>query len=275
MKQRIIIYHGQCPDGFGAAWAAWRRFGDTDTEYYAHQAGDDPLPVERLDGRDVLLLDMSYRRADTERLFQHCMSWRVLDHHMTNAETLGDLPYCTFDMTRSGAGLAWDELVREPRPWLINYIEDRDLWRWQYQRSKAVLYALDTYPKTFAAYDALLADDTAHDRLFVEGTAIERFVTTQVRDAVARRRSITLGGHKIPAVCSSLLQSEIGNELIGGKKPPPFAAVWFERRDGLRKYSLRSCDAGVDVGHIALRYGGGGHRNSAGFVWDGEPPPQL
>ena len=35
MKPDICIYHGGCDDGFGAAWAVWKRWPD------AAQDGDD------------------------------------------------------------------------------------------------------------------------------------------------------------------------------------------------------------------------------------------
>jgi len=28
LKEIVIIYHADCPDGFGAAYAAWKKFGD-------------------------------------------------------------------------------------------------------------------------------------------------------------------------------------------------------------------------------------------------------
>jgi hypothetical protein len=31
--KRIVIYHANCVDGWVAAWAAWRLYGDADTEY--------------------------------------------------------------------------------------------------------------------------------------------------------------------------------------------------------------------------------------------------
>ena len=46
----------------------------------------------------------------------------------------------------------------------------------------------------------------------------------------------------------------------------PFAAAWFDRGDGKRVFSLRSSADGADVGAIAKKYGGGGHRHSAGFA---------
>ena len=30
-KNIVIIYHTDCRDGFGAAWAAWKKFGDSAT----------------------------------------------------------------------------------------------------------------------------------------------------------------------------------------------------------------------------------------------------
>jgi nanoRNase/pAp phosphatase (c-di-AMP/oligoRNAs hydrolase) len=44
----------------------------------------------------------------------------------------------------------------------------------------------------------------------------------------------------------------------------PFAACYWDTPDG-RFFSLRSSDAGEDVSAIAQQYGGGGHRNAAGF----------
>jgi hypothetical protein len=52
MKQRLVIYHANCIDGFTAAWAAWRKFGD-DTEYVPASYGDAPPDVA---ARDVLIV---------------------------------------------------------------------------------------------------------------------------------------------------------------------------------------------------------------------------
>ena len=44
----------------------------------------------------------------------------------------------------------------------------------------------------------------------------------------------------------------------------PFAACYYETEKG-RVYSLRSQEYGVDVSVIAALFGGGGHKNAAGF----------
>ena len=51
--------------------------------------------------------------------------------------------HVVFDKERSGAGITWDVLFDgEPRPPLIDRIEDRDIWRWKYGNSRLVHAAL-------------------------------------------------------------------------------------------------------------------------------------
>ena len=47
-------------------------------------------------------------------------------------------------------------------------------------------------------------------------------------------------------------------------KGEPFAACYWDTPAG-RVFSLRSTDDGVVVSAVAKKYGGGGHRNAAGF----------
>ena len=53
----------------------------------------------------------------------------------------------------------------------------------------------------------------------------------------------------------------------------PFAACYWDPPDG-RVFSLRSAEGGYDVSEIAKAYGGGGHKNAAGFTmpigWEGD-----
>jgi oligoribonuclease NrnB/cAMP/cGMP phosphodiesterase (DHH superfamily) len=119
----LVIYHGNCTDGFTAAWVAARALGAT--ELYPAEYGKEP-PYELARGRQVYVVDFSYPRERLERLRATCKSLVVLDHHKTAEADLRGLDYCTFDMNRSGAVLAWDHFHREePRPWLVDYVEDR------------------------------------------------------------------------------------------------------------------------------------------------------
>ena len=64
-------------------------------------------------------------------------------------------------------------------------------------------------------------------------------------------------------VSGAELAASIGSRLA---KKHPFVAIVFEM-EGRRVWSLRShAKGGLDVGEIARRRGGGGHKNAAGFV---------
>ncbi|HUY61182.1 MAG TPA: DHHA1 domain-containing protein [Candidatus Dormibacteraeota bacterium] len=267
MDKPLVIYHGDCPDGFGAAYAAWKRFGETAT-FVAARHGDPPPPV---DGRAVLIADFSYPRPVLLALAERARELLVLDHHRSAQAELGDLPFCQFDMERSGAVMTWEHLHQEPVPPLLQYVQDRDLWRHALPETAEVSAALSAHPLDFQVWDGLSVET-----LRAEGLALLRYQTQLVDRMVARAHPLEILGVQVPAVNSPVLQSELGDRLATGQ---PFAAIWWQGGDGLARWSLRSTPAGADVSEIARRYGGGGHRNAAGFratpPRDGrlEPPP--
>ena len=64
----LCIYHGNCADGFGAAWAIRHALGDT-VEFMAGVYQQEPPDVA---GRDVILVDFSYKAAVIEQNGQNC-----------------------------------------------------------------------------------------------------------------------------------------------------------------------------------------------------------
>lgn len=262
MKSRLVIYHGDCRDGFTAAWAAWKKFGDEDTEYVAAKHGETTIPIVK--ERDVYFLDFAIPRASTIFLHDVARSLIVLDHHKTAAADLAGLPYATFDMDRSGAGIAWDVLhPGVKRPWLINYVEDRDLWRFKLPESKEINAWVGAAPsRTFADWDVLERGGTHHAAN--NGRAVLAYIDGYVLDMAKHAIVVDFDGYKVPVVNAPFAAI---SELLGHlAESAPFALGWFQRGDGMYQYSLRSRGPdGVDVSEVAKRYGGGGHRNAAGF----------
>lgn len=285
--KRLVVYHNECPDGFTAAWACWTYFGGKEhgTHYIPLAYGRDNVPD--CTGLDVVFVDCALPRERLEEINSVASSLVVLDHHKTTMAAMKGLEYCIFDMFRSGAGLAWDHFhPGEARPWLIDYVEGRDLWTWAHPHNEAVCDGLDTFPRSFETYQCLafggtlVLDGDAHAlrdgedgfRLVLSvGKPILAYKRSQVTRACAKTRTITVQDYQVPSVNSCVLQSEIGNALMTGPAdPPPFAVVWFRQADGRYRYSLRSVDSAVDVSEVAQAYGGGGHRNAAGFLTDHE-----
>lgn len=261
-KSRIVIYHGNCADGFTAAWAAWRKFGDEDTEYVAASHGA-PL-IQSVCGREVIFLDFAFPRENMLAIERVAKSLLVLDHHKTAAEDLKDCSFARFDMERSGAGIAWDTFHDgDVRPWIVDYVEDRDLWRFRLKNSKLVNAWIGAQPiGNFQEWDEI----ERHGVLDAmnRGYGVLAYIDSYVRDMAAHARVIEFSGHKIPIVNASPVSI---SELLGKlAETAPFSLGWFQRGDGMYQYSLRSRGPdGVDVSEIAKRHGGGGHRNAAGF----------
>lgn len=281
----LCIYHAFCADGFGAAWVVRRAFkGDVD--FHPASYGQDPPAVI---GRDVIMVDFSFKRPIINAMIKDAQSLFILDHHKTAAEDLAgfEMPQVPdyyrdagwpgtvrtiFDMDRSGAGLAWDFFnPDQPRPPLIDRLEDRDLWRFRFDDTRAVQANVFSYPYDFDVWDKLMEEPLSSLR--VAGEAIERKHHKDVAELVgASRRRMIIGGHDVPvANLPYTLTSDAGHLMAQNE---PFSACYIDTPKG-RTFSLRSTDAGIDVSEIAKAYGGGGHRNAAGFLrpigWEGDP----
>lgn len=288
----LVIYHANCWDGFCAAWVARKALGEIDA--VPAQYGTAPPDVR---GRQVFILDFSYSRDVLTQIVGEAAWTCVLDHHKTAEQALRKLdeilaPDLTvvFDMEKSGARLAWEYfwdwrfsklsvdarpfslgVHRDLAPWLVDYTEDRDLWRHALDGTEEINAALRSYPLDFELWDQMEQKDP-RSTFFYEGAAIRRrerqIVSDHVRNARLESFSLLVGGPvaaddlRVPIVNATTLFSEIAGELAQGQ---PFAACYFDRQDGKRQWSLRSAPDGVDVSEIAKAHGGGGHKHAAGF----------
>lgn len=296
----LVIYHAGCADGFCAAWLF--RLAFPDAEFHAAHYGTEPPGVA---GKRVYIADFSYRRDVMCQIIEQADSVCVLDHHKTAQEELRDLPSCTaamfenlggriyvnFDMTKSGGRLAWEHLYGQQllpgeilatnrsgyscgvAPWFVKYTEDRDLWLWKLPDSREISAALRSYPMEFSDWDYLHEHGqrmTGWQELITEGRAILRDQKQTIESHVSHAREIELDGHKILSVNATTLISEIAGELA---KDRPFGLCYFQRKDGLFVYSLRSREGGLDVSEIAKRHGGGGHPRAAGY--ESVTPPEF
>lgn len=169
-----------------------------------------------------------------------------------------------FDMHKSGARMAWEFCnAAYDVPRLIEYVEDRDLWRFAIPETKAVSAALRTYPHDFDLWSSFIADTS---RLVTEGGAVLRGHEKNVGEFVKNRYWTEIGGVSVPVVNVPYhYASDCAEAMLKAEPNAPFCASWFRRADGRIQFSLRSRDDRMDVSEIAKKFGGGGHRNAAGF----------
>lgn len=259
----LVLYHDNCPDGFTAAWAAWKKLGNEAT--YKGMNYSDSLPKD-VDGKDVLIVDFSFSAAIMEELAQRASSVTVFDHHKTAKEALEHFTagHTVFDMQRSGAGITWDMLHPTPRPRLINYVEDRDLWKWSLPESRVVSEYIFSIERTFQKWDQLAADIEANfEKVVDRGLILLENKRVRVMTICKNVRWLEFNGLKIPMVNTCWDMGEIGEFLCEQYPEAPCAGYYFDRKDR-RQWGFRSRN-GYDVSTLCKQYGGGGHQAAAGF----------
>lgn len=256
----IVIYHANCTDGFGAAYAAWKLLGDR-ADYHAAKHGETPPDVK---GKNVVVLDFSYDNATTKKLMKSAKNFLIIDHHKSAMVELHDVTCTRFDMNHSGAMLAWKFFhPGKEAPRMIKFIEDRDLWKWEIPYSKEFSAAFDMVPYDFEEFDKYL-DDSAVDNAQERGAYILAYSKTVISKIAKQAVPRKLGGKDILVVNSPHWMSEIGAAL---SPKCDFAVIWFYDHETRQvKVSLRAHHEDSDVSEIAKKYGGGGHRKAAGFV---------
>ena len=277
----LVIYHGRkCPDGFGAALAAWLFYAGK-AEYLPLDHGDinsiDQLPA--LEGRAVYILDFSFSPELTHAIDERASKLVMLDHHKSAAEKLtGFACRCGvvhFDMGKSGARLAWEFFQPDkPLPDLVRFVEDRDLWVWQYPESAGFLAALDMEPLDFARWADIAAFSPAQLRDFMaRGQAMDEKFSKLAGDIAEGAQPVVFNGQRgLMVNAPGVFHSLIGNTL--SQKSGTFALMWQVGRDGAVKVGLRS-QRGYDCIPLAESLGGGGHAQACGFRMDKERLPEL
>jgi uncharacterized protein len=151
----LILYHGHCPDGWCAAYIASKKYPEAKLVPMDHGANHAEVLKECIH-KDVLMVDFSLRtREENDTLAASTRSFLILDHHKSAQAVLENASYAVFDMKRSGAGLTWDYLFGGTRPWVVDFIEDRDLWNWKLPRSKEICAYLNTLLFTLEEWDSL------------------------------------------------------------------------------------------------------------------------
>lgn len=268
MSYTHCLYHGNCADGAAAAAVVVMRHPDV--ELIPCHYGD-PVPELPSDAK-VIMVDFSYKRHVMEELRSRVGSLFVIDHHDTAEKELEGLPYAFFDQSESGATLTWQLLVPGKEvPELLQYIKDRDIWKWELPESRAFSYgwrasgAWDD-PKEIARILGTGVSYQSVDAALESGRVLVDFIDDTIAKQIENPMTLTIGGHEVPAVNCTTLVSEVGEALQGDA---PFAATFWVNSEGRFVFSLReNGGSGVHVGEIAASYGGGGHPKAAGFRVD-------
>lgn len=275
MKTKVI-YHGPvCPDGWTAAYCAWEHLGDM-AEYIPMNYGEDPFSVLNGNEKELYILDFSFPRPIMMQLMERC-SVICLDHHKTAQEQLLGLSGALFDLSKSGAMLAWEYWnPGKAAPDLIRYVQDRDLWQKALPHNEEIYMGLRAQAQTFERWHELATMPDFVEQMRKIGEPLYLAKKQEVNTKADTAEWHEIAGYRVPVVGNcSRYYSDICHELLLRYPDAAFSVAWRDDvRGNVRRWDFRSKGA-FDVSAIAKLFGGGGHLNASGcqsmrdsFLWE-------
>lgn len=298
----LVIYHADCVDGFGAAFAAWLTLGDN-VDYVPCKYGkqSDEFDLTQCEGREVYILDFSFKRETMDLIFFNSKRTVWLDHHKSALEMwLPETPfkngnkhldcdypeerYIILDDNKSGAMISWEYFnPGQEVPSIFQHIDDYDRWQFKLDGTKEFIKALwSNSPWSFKQWFRILTSQETQREMYITGRAIlkahDQNVQSVVKASARNCRILTTkpkedGEHweadiivnekGLAANCPPHLASDVGHELA--TQSGTFGLLWYVTKTGEISCSLRS-NGDYDVSAIAKAFGGGGHKNAAGFI---------
>lgn len=302
-KPDLIIYHGGCFDGLAGAWCFYNILGSNDKKFYPGKHGE-KISDDLVTDKNILFIDFSYRKTDTEHLLTIAKSLTVLDHHKTAEDLLliTDSKLTVYlDMTRSGAQLAWDYvssyLNKETnmlqdiktikssngiipytkRPYFIDDIGDRDLWTWNVPNSKescAAMYHMQLN-KSLNTFNAI--QYIPRELLLSTGFILVQQNRQQIDMICKKAVDCKYIGEekkefKVRVCMTDIHVSEVGNQLVTNN-PCDFAAICrYNLSSDEWWISLRASDNNdIDLSEVCRVHfkTGGGHKKASGIALKG------
>jgi len=263
LQDIVVIYHGNCPDGFSAAWVAHKKFGDQAFYYGLNHHAEVPVWLK---DKEVYFVDFCFDEDDVmNKIIAENKKVVVIDHHISRKDATFKAAEFIFDINHCGSVLAWNYFFpSEKMPKLLDYVEDQDIWVWKNENAKEILSILGLRPYTFKDWDemALLVENEESRKAIIhDGNIISLYQGKIIEYACKVADEAEFEGHKALVVNSQFLNSEIGHALA--KNGVPIAIVWSQ--EGKRIFVSLRGDGTINLAELAAKYKGGGHHNASGF----------
>lgn len=308
----IVGYHGKCFDGFGAFYYIQNYLGHSgitfnvnykEMVYGTDLKNDDYWWKFCEDFSLVIFADYCPERKYIDILLEKRCTVLILDHHQTalkEVEDIKDFPFreekknfhnligiydyhlstgtCeafkVFDMDRSGVGISYDFFHDHTgtRPRLVNYLEDRDLWKFQWHYSREINAYIQSFPFAIEAYSQLhLLLENDYMPAVEAGKTLLRATDKTVEVITKDKLKIVpvfdgRDTYNTAFFNSTSHWSEVGNKVLDQNPDVQIScSVYFDFVKHQVVFSFRSrAGSAIDCSVLAKRLGGGGHRNASG-----------
>jgi uncharacterized protein len=322
-----VLYHQGCPDGVAGACAVFigltketrdrlEKLGGIYTTgeetvepdpcgpvFLGVQHGYAP-PPNLIEGRNVVYVDIAPTSVVLQSVRDKAKRLVILDHHKSarrdlDGITVGGNYYLSYSEEKSGAELAWEWAwpairLRNPGtsdgvPGVIQYVADRDLWKFALPNSKEINAALWTENRLrgfgWATRMSLLATPMSQEVELMELTERGGYYLAHAKKMIDGLAACASPGeitttdsktYKVLVVNTSTLVSELGN-TIASQAPADvhFVVMWsYNAKKHEIWASARTNRDDVDLSAITRSIpgliNGGGHAKAAGFSIAGD-----
>ena len=293
-KSALVAYHDNCLDGFTSCWVTARALQDVGykvaviaMKYDKDSTAGLMHSLAKYVFARLVVVDYSLELRVIAAIERVCPKTDVtiLDHHKTAFEryvphigvekdTKSYIELNTgkiiLDNNESGASLCWKYFNSgKPEPKLITYVRDYDLWRFDKGlETKWVNKYLRTQAQTLARWDEMqvrFEDPNTLSLIFDVGQPLQAKHDEKVNDICTEAFDVDVDGYKGRAVeCDYAYVSDVGHKLA--HDAGSYGLMYqLDKETKTVKFSIRSV-AHYDATVIAALYGGGGHKNAAGFT---------
>jgi uncharacterized protein len=278
-KRTILIYYHDDNDGCCSAAVAGNYYNLNEfvIRFVAVNYGKESWNEGEIAAAEkVWLVDFACDRMD--EFVKACGSKLIwIDHHKTAMERFPNLWNSRSipgirSIEKSACVLTWE--YTHPEDVLptaaVAYIGDKDMWKFEYAETKAFSAGFNLMVKTpdNTLWDVLLSsgyEDTVN-RMISIGELLLEAQNYKIQKAFERGVDCTFHNQKARLVNTTGNISELGEFIY--KKPEYDIAIMWQAVEDMIVFSLRSDSKNPDspdCAKIAQQYGGGGHKNAAGF----------
>jgi len=284
---KIKLFTDSDLDGISCAVVANVVFGDENVDYEICGYGNVNEKIsaylenkEYADYDKTYITDISVSREIAEKINQCKKTFRLLDHHKT-ADFLNTYEWATVivqnkdDIKECGTSLLYQELYKEEAyngNELGNFVEmvrQYDTWEWKQAQNDLpkklndifgiigykdfIDYYSNNYYKSIEEFANMFPDK------FMELLKYKRREIDLVIDEKLKKVKIK-GDYAISLCDRKDLTSELGSKILEKFENINYVMLVYDGGVALRSVS------DFDVSEIAKQYGGGGHKNAAGFI---------
>ncbi len=271
MNKNYIFYHDDL-DGRGAAWCVLESLKNTDGFHAVLQPINysKPFSFDIVNkGSKVWILDCAPSIDEMTDLYKITNDVIWIDHHISAVKKFKDF-YISIeniagirDETHSACVLAWNYLFSKPAPMNLKYIEDIDIWKWEFGNNTRFFYAgacsYDTDPNS-----KFWENNSVENIFFIikEGEIVERYRNLEFKEHREKAgHEIDWEGYK----CFVLNTYHAGSDDLGGEKMMETCPILISYYYNGKNYMVSLYSKDVDVSEIATKNGGGGHKAASGF----------